>query len=447
MHRRYATADVFTNTPLSGNPVAVVLDATALTTEQMQALAAEFDYVETTFVLPPADPAHDAHVRIFTPDREVPFAGHPTIGTAFLLARERVRAGRMAPDRLLLEQAAGLVAVDLQHEAGEVVGADVVAPRPLARLAEVDPERVAPCLSLCPDDIRSTLHQPQVLSVGLPFLVVELASREALARCRPNRGAYDGLFPLDGAKAVYAYVRGDASSSLAEGEIAIHARMFTWRLVEDPATGSAAAALAALFTELHDESVVLRIQQGQDLGRPSEIMAQGLLHEAGTLARVGGRCAAVFEGSFHLRDAPADPVTHMDREQGTSAQYLEARYRAYIACLNRQDWSDLARFVATDVRYNGEAIGFDAYRAMLIGNFEDIPDLAFRIGLLVCNNASIAARLVFACSPRGDFMGLPVDGRRISFAENVFYRFEQDRIVEVWSIIDKAAIEAQLADS
>jgi trans-2,3-dihydro-3-hydroxyanthranilate isomerase len=309
LYRRYATADVFTTTQLSGNPVAVVLDAKGLTTAKMQALAAEFNYVETTFVLPPVDPAHDAHVRIFTPDREVPFAGHPTIGTAFLHARERARAGQIARDRLLFEQAAGLVAVDLIHDAGDVVGADVLAPQPLARSATVDRERTAACLGLDADDIRCAVHSPQVLSVGLPFLVVEVASRDALAHCRPDRGAYDALFPLDGAKAVYAYARGDEAVAAADGEIDVHARMFTWRLIEDPATGSAAAALAALLTELHGRSVALRIRQGEDMGRPSEIRSRGLLGDAGTQARVGGRCAAMFEGGFVLGDAPAAPAT------------------------------------------------------------------------------------------------------------------------------------------
>lgn len=125
-------------------------------------------------------------------------------------------------------------------------------------------------------------------------------------------------------------------------------------------------------------------------------------------------------------------------------QSLDARYRAYIACLNDQDWPSLGQFVATNVRYNGETIGLDGYRAMLIGNYADIPDLTFSIGFLVSDATNVAARLLFDCTPKGDFLGLSIDGRRVSFAENIFYRFEQDRIAEVWSVIDKAAIEAQL---
>ena len=120
MQRRYATADVFTTEPLGGNPVAVVLDAEGLTGAQMQALAAEFNYVETTFVLPAADPGHTAHVRIFTPDREVPFAGHPNVGTAFLLARERLMAGGTPPERLVFEELA--LEVALSFSAGRRSG-------------------------------------------------------------------------------------------------------------------------------------------------------------------------------------------------------------------------------------------------------------------------------------------------------------------------------------
>ncbi len=197
MRRRYATADVFTSKPLGGNPVAVVLDAAGLTTAQMQALAAEFNYVETTFVLPPASSKHTAHVRIFTPDREVPFAGHPNIGTAFLLARERASADGSRPEQFVFEEAAGLVEIDLLYQDGIVVGANLCAPQSLTRRAEVEAAHAAACLSLTTDDVKFTRHKPQIVSVGLPFLAVELVSREALRRARPNRQAYDDLFPLD----------------------------------------------------------------------------------------------------------------------------------------------------------------------------------------------------------------------------------------------------------
>ncbi len=299
MQRRYATADVFTTTPLSGNPVAVVLNAEGLTAAQMQALAVEFNYVETTFVLPPADPRHSAHVRIFTPDREVPFAGHPNIGTAFLLASERTKAGRAPPERFVFEEAAGLVEIDLMHEDGVVVGAELLSPQPLARHTKVDPAEAAACLGLAADDLRVDAHLPQVVSVGLPFLVLELASREVLRRARPDRGAYDALFPLDGARAVYAYTRASEVDAAAQG-CDLHARMFTSRLVEDPGTGSATAAVTALLADVRGAAVRLRVRQGEDMGRPSTLLTRSAATAGAIRAHVGGRCAAMFSGVFDL---------------------------------------------------------------------------------------------------------------------------------------------------
>lgn len=123
---------------------------------------------------------------------------------------------------------------------------------------------------------------------------------------------------------------------------------------------------------------------------------------------------------------------------------LATIYRAYIACLNAQDWSSLGRFVDDKVVHNGRALGLTGYRALLEQNFKDIPDLAFDIALLIAEPPYVASRLRFDCTPRGMFLGLPINGRRVRFCENVIYRFELSRIVEVWSIIDKAAIEAQL---
>jgi predicted ester cyclase len=119
-------------------------------------------------------------------------------------------------------------------------------------------------------------------------------------------------------------------------------------------------------------------------------------------------------------------------------------YRRYIACLNRQAWPDLARFVHEEACHNSRRIGVSGYRAMLERDFEMIPDLYFDIELLVCDPPRVASRLRFDCTPRREFLGLPVNGRKVSFAENVFYEFRDGKIREVWSVIDKAAIEAQL---
>jgi predicted ester cyclase len=123
---------------------------------------------------------------------------------------------------------------------------------------------------------------------------------------------------------------------------------------------------------------------------------------------------------------------------------LAGVYRDYIACLNRQDWPKLGQFVQDDVHYNGRPIGLSGYREMLERDFREIPDLHFNIHLLISDPPYIASRLGFDCTPKGKFLGLPVNGRRVSFTENVFYEFRGEKIDRVWSVIDKAAIEDQL---
>jgi len=303
MRRRYATADVFTDRMFGGNPVAVVLDAIGLSTDQMQAIALEFNYSETTFVLPPRDPAHTAQVRIFTPDREIPFAGHPNIGTAFLLARQMVARGETVSDQFMFEELAGLVPVKLLQSQGIVTGAELIAPEPLSRRAVVPVDRAAACLGLAVDDLRIDAHAPQVVSVGLPFLVVELATRDALRRAKPVRAAYENVFPLDDAKSIYAYTR-DVGTGAPAGGCDLQARMFTGRMTEDPATGSATAAASALLAALRGQpETSLRIRQGADMGRPSLLLAGTRIQDGVTVAFVGGGCVEMFDGSFALASA------------------------------------------------------------------------------------------------------------------------------------------------
>src|SRR5450432_2020069 len=178
MQRRYVTVDVFTDRAFGGNPLAVVLDAGGLSTAQMQAIAVEFNYSETTFVLPPRDAAHDAQVRIFNVTAEMPFAGHPNVGTAFVLAAQAAKP----PARLRFEEIAGLVPVEILSEAGKVVGAELTAPQPFKRFTPFSAEQVAACISLSAADVRIDRHPPVIVSVGMPFLVAEVNSRESLRR-------------------------------------------------------------------------------------------------------------------------------------------------------------------------------------------------------------------------------------------------------------------------
>ena len=308
MKRRYVTADVFTDQMFGGNPLAVVLDAEGLSTAQMQSIALEFNYSETTFVLPPDNSAHTAKVRIFTPRTEVPFAGHPNVGTAFVLARESpyaAAAAASASGMFIFEEKAGLVPMKLLREHGDTVGAELRAPEALSRRSVVSRESAATCLSLAPEDIATHVHAPQVVSVGLPFVVVELRNQDALRRSQPNIAAHAELLPLDGADAIFAYwrVRDEVPAS---GETVLHARMFSPLdgIVEDPATGSACAATIALLATLsRDERAEFawRIHQGVDMGRPSLLLGRTVARNSTVIAtHIGGRCVLVYEGTFAL---------------------------------------------------------------------------------------------------------------------------------------------------
>jgi trans-2,3-dihydro-3-hydroxyanthranilate isomerase len=300
MQRRYITVDVFTGRAFGGNPLAVVLDAEGLTTEQMQAIATEFNYSETTFVLPPADKDNDANVRIFTVRAELPFAGHPNVGTAFVLARQATKA----PARLRFEEKAGLVPVEILTAQGEVVGSEFTAPQLLKKGAVIDTRQAAAILSLSASDVRTDRHPPQIASVGLPFLIVEVASREAVKRAKPDAAAFWTTFPAVGADAVYFYTR-DVPAS--EQPLDLQARMFhpaAAGLSEDPATGSATGAAAAYLADLdalRDGEVSQRIGQGFDMGRPSLLLTRAIKKDGVVVStHVGGRCVQMMEGTLRI---------------------------------------------------------------------------------------------------------------------------------------------------
>lgn len=299
MRRRYVTVDVFTDEIFGGNPLAVVLDAAGLDTSQMQAIAREFNYSETTFVLPAKQPGNTARVRIFTTRTELPFAGHPNVGTAVVLARALDELGTPAAEELRFEELSGIVRVHLRREAGVPVGAEISAPRPLSIGPRVPVEDTAECLSLSAADILTTAHEPRVVSVGLPFLVAELASSEALAKAKPSLAAHARILPPAGTDAVFAYRRGPR-----EGEL--HARMFSPldATIEDPATGSTAAATIALLASLRggpDEDRSWTVIQGLDMGRPGTIEGR-TAKRRGVVESVtiSGRVVTVMSGSFHL---------------------------------------------------------------------------------------------------------------------------------------------------
>eukprot|EP00913_Durusdinium_trenchii_P008107 g7604.t1 len=256
--------------------------------DQMQQIAAEFGYSETTFVLPPEDAAASARVRIFTPTTEVPFAGHPNVGTAFVLARQAHLFGAPVTDRLCFQELAGLVEVDVVRQGGLVVGATIRAPQSLVSGPQVERDLAAACASLPASDICVTSHGPLYASVGLPFVVVEVAGLHALSAARPHLDAFRRAAAVqEGDKmdfALFLYAR-DAANPWR-----IRARMFAPldEVPEDPATGSAAGALAAFLVERMPESdaeVHLVIEQGVEMGRRSIINVD--------VRKTGGRAADV----------------------------------------------------------------------------------------------------------------------------------------------------------
>ena len=288
----FVTVDVFTDTRFGGNQLAVFPDARGLTDAEMQALAAEFNLSETTFVLPPADPANTARVRIFTRKYEMPFAGHPNVGTGYVLA-DRARDGV-----LRFEEIAGLVEVTVERDAaGALLGTTIAAPQPLSLGQEFTPVAIAGCIGIEPWEVVTERHRPVAASVGNPFVLVEVEPA-ALTRAAPDFGAFRATLAanpaLAGRLAIYLYARNGA---------AVRARMFAplGGTVEDAATGSAATPLAALLLQLDGgERGTWDITQGVEMGRPSLLRTTARRGADGIRATVGGGCVPVFRGDVTL---------------------------------------------------------------------------------------------------------------------------------------------------
>ncbi len=300
MTRRFQTLDVFTETALAGNPLAVVLDAEGLDDARMQAVASEFNLSETLFVLEPRNAINSARVRIFTPKLELPFAGHPTVGAAALIAHRRASDLLAAQDlRIVLEEPIGDVVCVARRRKGQALAAYFELPKLPEPLADKPPPtaEIAMSLGLEPQDIGFDGHEPSLYSAGAPFLFVPVRSLDAVGRAAP------GIMPWatkDG-PATFMYTR----ETEREGS-AYHARMFAgaWGVSEDPATGSAVAGFAGVvqaFDRPRDGEHMLTIEQGFEMGRPS-LIALGLAIENGAVvsATIGGSVVVVSSGSLDL---------------------------------------------------------------------------------------------------------------------------------------------------
>ncbi|MEH2514178.1 trans-2,3-dihydro-3-hydroxyanthranilate isomerase [Nitrobacteraceae bacterium AZCC 1564] len=298
---QFTTVDVFTSDQFSGNPLAVVLNAEGLSSAQMQAIAAEFNLAETTFVLPPNDPAHTAAVRIFTPRSEMPFAGHPNIGTAFVLARAGESYGRsLTGDRVIFEEKAGLVPIDLLRDGNTVVGARLASPQRLSVGDTIASELIASACNLSVDDIETRNHPPCIASCGATFILTELKSRDALTRAIARADVFRLEVSKHPATGILLYTQ------VEENGIDIRARMFAplYGIPEDPATGSANVALIGLLAKLRPEQDITlskSVAQGVEMGRPSLLsLTAEKQHGVVTATYVGGRCVPIMSGSIEL---------------------------------------------------------------------------------------------------------------------------------------------------
>ncbi len=326
---RYVTADVFTDRQFGGNPLAVVLDAGGMTDEEMLAVTREFNYSETTFVLPP-ERGGAARVRIFTPAAEIPFAGHPTVGTAHVLFAVGALRTVARETTVVLEEGVGdvRVRVDLGEGGSAELGGlePAFAELSVARLPEEHPAPapalLAAALGIGEDELLGGAYAPSIGSCGLPFTIVPVKDRAAVARAHVRAEAWKAAFPVansgrdphDGAREfesegvlVFALDAPEGADGFAGGSQAVHARVFVPDLAvpEDPATGSACAALGGYLASRAPGGGTLAwcVAQGVEMGRPSRLEVRVDKDDGGrvTAVRVGGNSVVVCEGTIRLR--------------------------------------------------------------------------------------------------------------------------------------------------
>jgi trans-2,3-dihydro-3-hydroxyanthranilate isomerase len=298
MRYRYYICDVFTEIRFGGNQLAVLPSAEGLTDRQMQQIAREFNFSESTFVFP-SESGHTRKVRIFTPSVEVPFAGHPNVGTAFVLAA----VGELGPIEpsvsVTFEEKAGVVPISIHQRDHKTIWCELAAPERLSLGKAISPDALATAVSLDASDIVTLIHPPRVVSVGLPFLMAELKDRAALERARINMNGVSALVEDGVTPDIHLYTH-------AGDDFDIRARMFAPLdgVPEDPATGSANCALAALLTHCNaapSGSFHWRIAQGVEMGRPSILEARTEKRDGVVVdAWIGGASVMVSDGYIEV---------------------------------------------------------------------------------------------------------------------------------------------------
>ena len=298
----FVTADVFTGTRFGGNQLAVFPNAQGISEADMLAITREFNFSETTFVLPPDDPTHTRRVRIFTPAREIPFAGHPTVGTAHVLAALGEIPLTGDETRIIFEEGVGPVPVLIRSSQGSPVFAQLQ----VAKLPEIGPPPpsravLAEMLSLETNDLPGGEFAPQAISCGIPFLMVPVRDRRAVSKAKLRLDRWEQTLASYWAPEIYLFAR-EAERSGSQ----IRARMFGpgVAVMEDPATGSAAVALAGYLAArdpLREGTLTWVIEQGFEMGRPSILHAEAdKTGGAITGIRVGGETVIVTRGTLEL---------------------------------------------------------------------------------------------------------------------------------------------------
>jgi trans-2,3-dihydro-3-hydroxyanthranilate isomerase len=303
MKYQFYTCDVFTQNRFGGNQLAVLPRATGLSDSQMQQITREFNYSETAFVFPADTAEHTRKVRIFTPAQEIPFAGHPNVGTAFVLGTIGELGELRSSQEVTFEEKAGLVRIVIEAADGKVKSCELTAPASLVLGQTVPVGLVAEAVSLNERDIATQAHQPQMVSVGLPFLITEVRDLAALGRLRAITSGFEKVRDHLGGESVrasiYLYTR-------TNGEAGFRARMLAplSGVPEDPATGSATCAAVGLLAHLNEEptgSFTFKIAQGVEMGRPSWLSARAEKRKGVVrTTHVSGASVLVSEGKMEV---------------------------------------------------------------------------------------------------------------------------------------------------
>lgn len=298
---KYSIVDVFTDTPFKGNPLAVIHDGSNLSTDEMQKIATEFGFSESSFICLPDNDQTNAKVRIFTPHEEIPFAGHPNIGTAWVIANKKTAANYNDSINLIFDEKGGIVDVILKSEDDGVTGAEIKAPQELELQGNPDFKLMAECLGLTTDQLITSTDLPCVATVGLPFAFVEVDSIESLGDIKLNSAAFEKAAEI-GPKTVDGFcICAFTVTEEAGHQISVRSRVFSplGSPVEDPATGSASGALGALLAGKYNSApFTVSITQGVEMGRRSDITVN--IPQIPCQPLISGRCVLISDGVLYL---------------------------------------------------------------------------------------------------------------------------------------------------